>query len=140
MEDKLFKISRYILWGLVGISVIILAICAFKGESSADMQMYLTYALVGLLVVAILFVPIYGVIVDPTSIKKIGIALGAFAIVALVAYLISPGATLSQEYLESMNVTASNEAVCDFLMMFVYIMLGGTILAVLGSAIAKLFN
>ena len=104
------------------------------------MQMYLTYALVGLLVVAILFVPIYGVIVDPTSIKKIGIALGAFAIVALVAYIISPGATLSQEYLESMNVTASNEAVCDFLMMFVYIMLGGTILAVLGSAIAKLFN
>ena len=140
MEDKLFKISKYILWGLVGISTIILAICAFKGQDSADMQMYLTYALFGLLVVAILFAPVYGVIVDPTSIKKIGIALGAFALVALVAYLISPGATLSQEYLDSMNVTASNEAVCDFLMMFVYIMLGGTILAVLGSAVAKLFN
>ena len=140
MVDKLFKISKYILWGLVGISTIILAICVLKGESSADMQMYLTYALFGLLVVAILFAPIYGVIVDPTSIKKIGIALGAFALVALVAYLISPGATLSQEYLDSMNVTASNEAVCDFLMMFVYIMLGGTILAVLGSAVAKLFN
>ena len=140
MVDKLFKISKYILWGLVGISTIILAICAIQGPASADTQMYLTYALFGLLLVAILFAPIYGVIVDPTSIKKIGVAFGAFALVALIAYLISPGATLSQEYLESMNVTASAEAVCDFLMMFVYIMLGGTVLAVIGSAVAKFFN
>ena len=49
-------------------------------------------------------------------------------------------ATLSQEYLESMNVTASAEAVCDFLMMFLYIVLGGTFLAAIGSAVYKLFN
>ncbi|MBO5809567.1 MAG: hypothetical protein J6R32_01940 [Bacteroidales bacterium] len=140
MVDKLFKISKYILWGLVGISSIILGISVIQGESSTDMQMYLTYALFGLLFVAILFSPIYGAIVNPGSIKKIGIAIGAFAVIALIAYIFSPGATLSQEYLESMNVTAGAEAFCDFLMIFLYIMLGGTILAVIGSAVAKLFN
>ena len=124
----------------MGIVVIILAICAFKGEASADLQMYMTYALVILLVVAILFSPIYGAIVNPGNIKKIGIAIGLFAIVALVAYIVSPGATLSQEYLESMGITAGAEAVCDFLMMIVYIMIGGTLLSVIGSAIAKFFN
>ena len=140
MDDKLLKICKYGLWGLMGIIVIILAICAFKGESSADLQMYMTYALVMLLVAAILFSPIYGVIVNPGNIKKIGIAIGLFAVVALVAYIISPGATLSAEYLESMGITAGAEAVCDFLMMIVYIMLGGTLAAVISSAIAKFFN
>ena len=140
MDDKLLKICKYGLWGLMGIVVIILAICAFKGESSADLQMYMTYALVMLLVLAILFSPIYGAIVNPGNLKKIGIAIGLFAVIALIAYIVSPGATLSQEYLESMGITARAEAICDFLMMFVYIMLGGTLLAVIGSAVAKLFN
>ena len=140
MDDKLLKICKYGLWGLMGIIIVVLAICLFKGEASADLQMYMTYALVILLVVAILFSPIYGAIVNPGNIKKIGIAIGLFAIVALVAYIVSPGATLSQEYLESMGITAGAEAVCDFLMMIVYIMIGGTLLSVIGSAIAKFFN
>ncbi len=140
MNDKLLKICKYGLWGLMGIIVVILAICVFKGETSADLQMYMTYALVILLALAILFSPIYGVIVNPGNVKKIAIALGAFAVVALIAYLVSPGATLSQEYLESMNVTASAEATCDFLMMFLYIVLGGTFAVAIGSAVYKLFN
>mgnify|MGYP003531427190 FL=1 len=140
MVDKLLKYCKYGLWGLMGIIVVILAICAFKGESGADLQMYMTYALVMLLVLAILFSPIYGAIVNPGNLKKIGIAIGLFAVIALIAYLLSPGATLSQEYLESMGITARAEAICDFLMMFVYIMLGGTLVAIIGSAVAKLFN
>ena len=140
MDDKLLKLCKYGLWGLMGIIVVILAICLFKGEASADLQMYMTYTLVILLVVAILFSPIYGILVNPGNIKKIAIAIGAFAVIALIAYLLSPGATLSQEYLDSMNVTASAEAICDFLMTFLYIVLGGTFLVAIGSAVYKLFN
>ena len=140
MDEKLLKYCKYGLWGLMGIIVVILAISAFKGEASADLQMYMTYTLVILLVVAILFSPIYGILVNPGNIKKIAIAIGAFAVIALIAYLLSPGATLSQEYLDSMNVTASAEAICDFLMTFLYIVLGGTFLVAIGSAVYKLFN
>lgn len=140
MDDKLLKICKYVLWALLGISVVVLGISLFKGEASTDTVMYLAYALLILLVLAILFSPIYGAVVNPGNLKKIGIAIGSFAIVALAAYIFSPGATLSQEYLDSMGINAGVEAVCDFLMMFVYFMLGGTILAVIGSAIAKLFN
>ena len=140
MDEKLLKYCKYGLWGLMGIIVVILAICAFKGEAGADLQMYMTYVLIALLAMAILFSPIYGAIVNPGNLKKIGIAIGIFVVVALVAWLFSPGATLSQEYLESMGVTAKEEAICDYFMMFVYIMLGGTLLAIIGSAVAKLFN
>ena len=140
MNDNLLKICKYGLWGLMGIIIVILAICLFKGEASADLQMYMTYVLVILLGGAILFSPIYGIIVNPGNVKKIAIAIGAFAVVALIAYIVSPGATLSQEYLESMNVTASAEAICDFLMMFLYIVLGGTFVVAIGSAVYKLFN
>ena len=76
MDDKLLKICKYGLWGLMGIIIVILAICLFQGETSADLQMYMTYALVILLVLAFLFSPIYGVIVNPGSVKNIAIALG----------------------------------------------------------------
>ena len=140
MEDKLFKVCNYVLWGLVGISAIILLVCAFKGEASTDAQMYLTYVLFALLIVAILFSPIYGAIVNPGNIKKIGIAIGIFVVVALAAYVFSSGATLSEEYRETMGITSGIEAVCDFLMWIVYLALGGTIGAVIYSAVAKLFN
>lgn len=70
MDDKLLKICKYGLWGLMGIIIVILGICVFKGQASADLQMYMTYALVILLVLAFLFSPIYGVIVNPGSVKK----------------------------------------------------------------------
>ena len=140
MEEKLLKYCKYGLWGLMGIIVVVLAICAFKGEASADLQMYMTYVLIALLASAILFSPIYGAIVNPGNLKKIGIAIGLFVVVALAAWIFSPGATLSEEYLESMGITAKAEAICDFLMMVVYIMLGGTLLTVIVSAVAKLFK
>lgn len=140
MDEKLLKICKYVLWALLGISVVVLGISIFKGEASTDTVMYLAYALLILLVLAILFSPIYGAIVNPGNLKKIGIAIGLFAVVALAAYICSPGATLSQEYLDSMGITAGVESVCDFLMMFVYIMLGGTIASVIYSAVSKLFN
>lgn len=124
----------------MGISSVILVYSVFKGVASTDIQMYLAYALLILLVLAILFSPIYGAIVNPGNIKKIGIAIGLFAVVAVAAYILSPGATLGQEYLDSMGITPGIEAVCDFLMWIIYILLGATIASVIYSAVAKLFN
>lgn len=140
MEDKLLKYCKYLLIALMVISLAILGITMIKGESSTDLQLGLTYGLAGIMVAAMIFSPIYGVVVDPKSIKGILIAFGAFAVIALLAYLFSPGATLPQEMLDNVGIDQKIESICDFQVMFLYIMVALTVLSIIYSAVAKLFN
>ena len=140
MEDKLLNKCKYLLIALMVISLAILGFSMIKGVASTDLQLGLTYGLAGVLVLAMLFSPIYGVIVDPKSIKGILIAFGLFAVVALVAWLLSPGATLPQEMLDNVGIDQKIEAICDFEVMFLYILVFGTIASIIYSAVAKLFN
>ena len=140
MEDKLLKYCKYLLIALMVISLAILGFTRLKGESSTDLQLGLTYGLAGIMVAAMIFSPIYGVVVDPKSIKGILIAFGAFAVIALLAYLFSPGATLPQEMLDNVGIDQKIESICDFQVMFLYIMVALTVLSIIYSAVAKLFN
>ncbi len=140
MEDKLLNKCKYLLIALMVISLAILGFSMIKGVASTDLQLGLTYGLAAILVLAMLFSPVYGVIVDPKSIKGILIAFGLFAVVALLAWIISPGATLPQEMLDNVGIDQKIEAICDFQVWFLYIMVFGTIASIIYSAVAKLFN
>lgn len=111
-----------------------------SGEAGVGTFMGFAYCMLGLTVVAILFAPIYGIIINPKSVKTLGLVLVIVAVIALVAMLLSKGATLSAEYLESMGVTAGTESFVDFFMVFTYIVAGATIAAVIYSAVSKLIN
>lgn len=140
MEDKLLKKCKYLLIALMVISLAILGFTIIKGVASTDLQLGLTYGLAIIMVLAMLFSPIYGVIIDPKSIKGILIAFGLFAVVALLAWFISPGATLPQEMLDNVGIDQKIEAICDFQVWFLYIMVFGAIASIIYSAVAKLFN
>lgn len=140
MEDKLLKYCKYLLIALMVISLAILGFTIVKGVESTDLQLGLTYGLAGIMVAAMIFSPIYGVVVDPKSIKGILVAFGAFAVVALLAYLLSPGATLPQEMLDNVGIDQKIESICDFQVMFLYVMVALTVLSIIYSAVAKLFN
>ena len=140
MEDKLLKYCKYLLIALMVISLAILGFTIVKGVESTDLQVGLTYGLAGIMVAAMIFSPIYGVVVDPKSIKGILVAFGAFAVVALLAYLLSPGATLPQEMLDNVGIDQKIESICDFQVMFLYVMVALTVLSIIYSAVAKLFN
>ena len=122
------------------LNVIFGLITAFGGEASVGTFMVFAYCMLGLTVVAILFAPIYGIVINPKSIKSIGLVLALVAILALIAWLLSKGSTLSEEYLESMGVTRGTEAFVDFFMVFTYIVVGATIASVIYSAVSKLIN
>lgn len=140
MVDKLLKYCKYLLIILMVLNVLFLILGISKGEDSVGTFMIFAYCMLGLTVVAILFAPIYGIIINPKSVKTIGYVIAIVAILALVAWLLSKGSTLSAEYLESMGVTRSQESLVDFFMMFTYIVAGGTIAAVIYSAVSKLIN
>ena len=122
------------------LNVIFAIITIARGESGVGTFMGFAYCMLGLTVVAILFAPIYGIVINPKSIKSIGLVLALVAILALIAWLLSKGSTLSEEYLESMGVTRGTEAFVDFFMVFTYIVVGATIASVIYSAVSKLIN
>lgn len=140
MVDKLTKYCKYLLIALMVLNVIFAIITIARGESGVGTFMGFAYCMLGLTVVAILFAPIYGIIINPKSVKSIGVVLAIVAVVALIALLLSKGSTLSTEYLESMGVTRGTESFVDFFMVFTYIVVGGTIAAVIYSAVSKLIN
>ncbi len=140
MVDKLSKYCKYGLIGLMALNVIFAIIVMASGQESVGTAMVFAYCMLGLTVVAILFAPIYGTIINPKSIKSIGLYVAIAAVVALLAWLLAKGSTLPKEYLESMGITEGVEAFVDFFMVFVYIVVGATIAAVIYSAVSKLIN
>ncbi|MBO6057970.1 MAG: hypothetical protein J6P64_07165 [Bacteroidales bacterium] len=140
MVDKLTKYCKFLLIALMVFNVVFGIITIFRGEAGVGTFMGFAYCMLGLTVVAILFAPIYGIIINPKSVKTIGLVLVIVAVIALIALLLSKGATLSAEYLESMGVTKGTESFVDFFMVFTYIVAGATIAAVIYSAVSKLIN
>lgn len=140
MVDKLTKYCKYLLIALMVLNVVFGIITVAGGEARVGTFMGFAYCMLGLTVVAILFAPIYGIIINPKSIKTIGLVLAIVAVIAVIAMLLSKGATLSVEYLESMGVTQGTESFVDFFMVFTYIVAGATIAAVIYSAVSKLIN
>jgi len=140
MVDKLTKYCKYVLIALMVLNVVFGILTIIGGESSVGTFMGFAYCMLGLTVVAILFAPIYGIIINPKSVKSIGFVVAIVAVLAIIALLLSKGATLPVEYLESMGVTKGTESFVDFFMVFTYIVVGGTIPAVIYSAVSKLIN
>ncbi len=140
MVDKLSKYCKYGLIGLMALNVIFAIIVMVSGQESVGTAMVFAYCMLGLTVVAILFAPVFGIIINPKSVKSIGLYIAITAVVALLAWLLAKGSTLPMEYLESMGVTRGVESFVDFFMVFVYIVIGATIAAVIYSAVSKLIN
>ena len=140
MVEKLTKYCKYLLVILMVLNVLFLILGIANGKESVGTFMIFAYCMLGLTVVAILFAPIYGIIINPKTIKTIGFVIAIAAVLALVAWLLAKGSTLPEEYLESMNVSRGTEAFVDFFMVFTYIVVGGTIAAVIYSAVSKLIN
>lgn len=140
MVDKLTKYCKYVLIALMVLNVVFGILTIVRGEGGVGTFMGFAYCMLGLTVVAILFAPIYGIVINPKSVKSMGVVVAIVAVLALIALLLSKGATLPVEYLESMGVTKGTESFVDFFMVFTYIVVGGTIAAVIYSAISKLIN
>ena len=140
MVDKLSKYCKYVLIALMAVIVVFTVITMMKGEEGVGTAMGLAYCMLGLTVVAILFAPIFGMIINPKGIKSMLLVLGIAGVIALCAWLLSKGSTIPEEYLASMGVTQGVESFVDFFMVFCYIIVGATIASVIYSAISKLFN
>lgn len=140
MDLKVKNICKYILIALMAIGVIFGAVFFIKGEAFAGTYIVVGYIMIGLGVLALLAAPVLGMIEDPSTIKTFALYIALFAVIALIAWLIS-GNTFTAEQLAQKEITAGISHLVSAGVNLFYIVFGcavGSILfAVIYNSIKK---
>ncbi|MBN4072175.1 hypothetical protein JYT14_00435 [Flavobacteriales bacterium AH-315-E23] len=93
MKDKLAKTLSYVLYGLIGLSVLV-TILFYVGAIGEALILNWAYALLGIAVVAAIVFPIIVLAQDPKKAKGALISAVGLAIVFAVAYVLASDAVL----------------------------------------------
>ena len=137
MENPLYaKIFKWVSWAIILVSVV-LAAWAFtqfggNGEGAAvETLLYLAYAMIILALVAVLCIGLYiSAKTDPKSLVRIGIGLGAAAVLGLVAYFMASGAP-AIGYTGATPPTASELKLTDTILNLTYILAVAAVVAII---------
>ena len=85
---KIFKILAYVL-AVVG--VVFTAMLASGNESQIGSVLYVAYAVLGIVLAAVLIFTIVNTFSNPANLKRTLIGVGAFALLAVICYFIADG-------------------------------------------------
>lgn len=141
MIDKLANTTKWILYTLMILSVVVMGYTFANGGENVNVALYFGYIMICLVVVAMVCVPIYGIVINPGSVKGILVGLGCAVVVYLIAYLMSLAANaLPQEYLESMEVGSGVDSFAGVCVNFLYVMVAGVLLSIIYSVVFKMFR
>lgn len=132
MQNKIFK---FIMWGLIAVSVIILIwgwLAGFEANDGTAVDVLLRWGYVLLVAAAALAVGLalwVSVANDPKSLMKLGIAVVGVAVVVAIAYFLASGADLVG-YIGQAPSKADLK-LTDTLLNLAYMLGGGAIVAIL---------
>ena len=137
MENPLYaKIFKWVSWALLIISVglAVWAFTQFNGsgkEGAVNTILVWAYIMLGIALISVLCVGLYiSATTDPKSLVRIGIGLGAAAILCLVAYFLASGAP-AIGFTGTKPPTASELKLTDTVLNLTYILGAGAVLAII---------
>ena len=137
MENPLYaKIFKWVSWALLIISVglAVWAFTQFGGdgkEGAVNTILVWAYIMLGIALIAVLCVGLYiSATTDPKSLVRIGIGLGAAAVLGLVAYFLASGAP-AIGFTGTKPPTASELKLTDTVLNLTYILGGAAIFAII---------
>ena len=138
MKDKIANITRWILYLLMAFTVVP-GILFFTGTIDTEGFINIGFILLFVAVAVMVISPIVGFITNPQNIVKMLISIAVMVIVVVIAYSLA-GNSFSDYRLEELNITANTSKLVGMGILATYITFGLTILAILYSAIIKLFK
>ncbi|MDH4089039.1 MAG: hypothetical protein OEV74_12235 [Cyclobacteriaceae bacterium] len=103
-----------------------------------DLGLYVLYALLGIAIATAIIFPIINAIKDPGALLKIGIGIGIFVVLFGISYALSDS-NVSLKTAAAGIDASSSRLIGAGLIMF-YIVLAGSILALIYSEISKAFK
>ena len=137
MENPLYaKIFKWVSWALLIISVglAVWAFTQFNGsgkEGAVNTILVWAYIMLGIALISVLCVGLYiSATTDPKSLVRIGIGIGAAAILCLVAYFLASGAP-AIGFTGTKPPTASELKLTDTVLNLTYILGAGAVLAII---------
>jgi phosphoglycerol transferase MdoB-like AlkP superfamily enzyme len=151
MDAKTTKFIQFLMYGLLGVSVIMIIAFYFGGTDSitfasgkeyaypsfTDNMIYWTYALFGVALIASLVFPIITMAGNPKSAKNTLIGIVALVAVVGVAYVLASGAIPTFHNVEKFNITESISKNVGTMLYTTYLLGGLAILGILLSAVSK---
>jgi len=153
MKDSIANITRWILYLLLALSVILGAVFYIfydfnrsLAELLADMDnqyfaMVSNWAviLLGLIVVITIASPIYGFIINPRNIITMLISIVALVVIVGTAYMLA-GNEFTEYRLEELETTAYTSKLVGMGLYATYIAFGLTVVSILYASVIKLFK
>lgn len=138
MVDKSSKIVSIVLYALMAVSVL-LGVLFYVSAIDSGTLIQWGYVLTFVTVIIAIASPVYGMIHNPGSIKKLIISVGLVAVVAIISYSLS-GNSFSALKLEALKITAHTSKLVGMGLLFTYITAVLALLAVLFSSIYKIIK
>jgi hypothetical protein len=138
MKDSIANITRWILYVLVAI-VVILGTLFYTDNLSSDGIIngatYMLYIGVAVLIIS----PIYSFIANPTNVVKLLISAGLMIVVIVIGYSMADN-TFTDLELETLQTDANTSKLVGMGLYVTYIAFGLTIIAAIYASIIKAFK
>jgi len=154
MDAKTSKFIQYLMYGLLGVSIIMIAAFYFGGEDSitftsgkeymypsfTDNIIYWMYALLGVSTLSALIFPIISMAGNPKSAKNTVIGVGGLIVVVGLAYLLASGAIPTFHNVEKFNITEAMSKNVGTMLFTTYLLGAVAIIGILFTSISKSFK
>lgn len=138
MKDQVANVTRWILITLLTLSVLP-GILYYSHAISTDFFLDWGYVMIALAILVLIIAPIYTIFKNPQNLLKMAISLIALIIVFAISYGIASN-HLSPLQLETYKITAETSKLVGMGLYAAYITIALSILAIIYSAIAKIFK
>ncbi|MDP3398346.1 MAG: hypothetical protein Q8S23_04295 [Bacteroidales bacterium] len=131
------KFVKYITYLLIGLAVIITIAFFSNKEAMLDTFLFYGYILFGIAAVAAIGMPLFNMIDNPKSFKKILINLLIVVVVVGVAYLLASGDPLSNVNITP-EPTANTLKITDTGLILVYILFGLSVISIIAGSVVNM--
>jgi NADH:ubiquinone oxidoreductase subunit 6 (subunit J) len=138
MIEKGLKYVQWLLYGLMGISAILIVLF-YMNSSNPDLILYWMYTIAILSIAIILAIVITGIVKNPKGSFKVLIIVAIGLLLGLISYIMSKN-TLAPDQLEKYNLTPNNVRMVGAGLLMTYLIMLGAIGVFIYTSVIKYFK
>ena len=138
MSDKLSKIVQWFLYAMLGVSALF-GVLFYLDIISENLLLNWGYVLLGVTILATLIAAFSNILLKPKGSLKILLILAIMVVVAIVSYFLSTNEFTAAQ-LEKMQINETTSRIVGAGLFFTYFLAAVALLAIVYSAVSRMFK
>ena len=138
MSDTLSKVVQWFLYLMLGISALF-GVLFYADVAGENLLLTWGYALLGITILATLIAAVSNILLKPKGSLKVLVIVAIMAVVAVISYVFSTNEFTSAQ-LEKMQITETTSKLVGAGLLFTYFLAAVAILAIIYSAVSRIFK